>query len=296
MTFALPCGIKDAFPPRDRAMHKYCAGTVTVVGGSARYAHAPVIAGLGARAAGAGLVQLAVPDASRIAAAAVVPEATFMKLSATCTPPAADVAVAGMGLGTTAAAEAVVSRLLTGSFARLVLDADALNILAKRGSAKKGAGEAAAGRTLVITPHAGEAARLLGCSPAEIQSDRKSSATRLAEMYGAVVVLKGEGTIVARPDSDETWTCSAGNPFMALGGMGDLLAGMLGARWARLARLHGERSDCDPVSDAALAAKAAVWLHAAAADRLVGQTPPEEPCVVNVASAAASLRIECERS
>ncbi len=277
-------------------MHKYNAGTVTVVGGSARYIHAPVIAGLGARVAGAGLVQLTVPDASRIAAAAVVPEATFMKLSATCTPPAADVTVAGMGLGTAAAAEAVVSRLLSAQSGRFVLDADALSVLARRRAAKKLAAGSAAGRTVVLTPHAGEAARLLGCSPAEIQSDRTSAAVRLATTYGAVVVLKGEGTVVARPDSGETWTCSAGNPFMALGGMGDLLAGMLGARWARLARLHGEHGDSNPVSDAVLAAKAAVWLHASAADRLVEMTPPVEPCVANVATAAASLRIECERS
>lgn len=276
-------------------MHKYNAGTVTVVGGSARYTHAPVIAGLGARVAGAGLVQLAVPDASRIAAGAVVPEATFMKLSATCTPPAADVTVAGMGLGTSAAAAAVVAKLLSAPSGRFVLDADALSILARRRAAKKRAGRTA-GRTVVLTPHAGEAARLLGCSSAEIQSDRTSAAVQLAKTYGSVVVLKGEGTIVARPDSGETWTCSAGNPFMALGGMGDLLAGMLGARWARLARIHGEQGGGDPVSDAVLAAKAAVWLHAAAADRLVEMTPPVEPCVANVASAAASLRIECERS
>lgn len=297
MTFAIPPGIKDAFPPRDRAMHKYAAGTVTVVGGSARYIHAPVIAGLGARAAGAGLVQLTVPDASRIVAGAIVPEATFMKLTSTCNPPSADVTVAGMGLGTAVSAEATVSKLLSGSSGRFVLDADALALLAKWYAARGRTRAAGSAQTLVITPHAGEAARLLGCSADEVQSDRLAAAVELARRYSAVAVLKGAGTVVARPDSDETWVCPAGNPFMALGGMGDLLAGMLGARWARLARLAAARNDApDGTSDAFLAAKAAVWLHASAADRLVGATPPVEPNIANVAAAAASLRIECERS
>lgn len=277
-------------------MHKYDAGVVTVVGGSARYIHAPVIAGLGARAAGAGLVQLTVPDASRIAAGAIVPEATFMKLTATCTPPAADVTVVGMGLGTTVAAEATVSKLLSGSSGRFVLDADALALLAKWYAGRGRNRVSGAGQTLVITPHAGEAARMLGCSSEAVQSDRRAAALKLAQRYSAVAVLKGEGTAVARPDSDEVWICPAGNPFMALGGMGDLLAGMIGARWARLARIRGAANGADGTADAVLAAEAAVWLHASAADRLVGMTPPVEPSVANVAAAAASLRIECERS
>jgi len=273
-------------------MHKYDAGTVTVVGGSARYVNAPVIAGLGARAAGAGLVQLTVPDASRISAGCLVPEATFMKLTATCNPPAADVTVVGPGLGSSVSSEATLSKLLSGSSGRFVLDADALALLAKWYAERGRSRASGAGQTLVITPHAGEAAKLLGCSAGDIQADRAEAARRLAKRYCAVAVLKGEGTVVARPDSGEIWTCPAGNPFMALGGMGDLLAGMVGARWARLARLGGTEG---AVAQAVLAAKAAVWLHAAAADRLVGATPPAEPAVANVAAAAASIRIECER-
>ncbi|MBQ6339693.1 MAG: hypothetical protein IJI36_11165, partial [Kiritimatiellae bacterium] len=126
----IPEQIAVAFPKRPVESHKYSVGVVTVVGGSARYVHAPVIAGLGARAGGAGLVQLVVPDASRIAAAALVPEATFTKLSPACVPPRADVAVIGMGLGGGVNSEAIVSRLLSGSSGRFVLDADALSILA----------------------------------------------------------------------------------------------------------------------------------------------------------------------
>ena len=126
----LPNELKGAFVKRPLDANKYSVGTVTVVGGSGHYIHAPVIAGLGARAAGAGLVQLVVPDASRIAAGSLVPEATFTKLVATCVPPKADVIVMGMGLGVSVSSEVIVSRLLSGSKGRFVLDADALAILA----------------------------------------------------------------------------------------------------------------------------------------------------------------------
>ena len=126
----LPSELKGAFVKRPLDANKYSVGTVTVVGGSGHYIHAPVIAGLGAHAAGAGLVQLVVPDASRIAAGSLVPEATFTKLVATCVPPKADVIVMGMGLGVSVSSEVIVSRLLSGSKGRFVLDADALAILA----------------------------------------------------------------------------------------------------------------------------------------------------------------------
>ena len=97
----LPDELKGAFVKRPVDANKYTVGTGTLVGGSGHYIHAPVIAGLGARVGGAGLVQLVVPDASRIAAGAHIPEATFTKLTATCVPPKADVMVVGMGLGVT---------------------------------------------------------------------------------------------------------------------------------------------------------------------------------------------------
>ena len=118
----MPNELAQAFRRRPADANKRTVGVVAVVGGSAHYVHAPVIAGLGARAAGAGLVQLVVPDASRIAAGALVPEATFLKLTATCVPPKADVTVMGMGLGTGVSSELIVSRLLSGSDGRFVLD------------------------------------------------------------------------------------------------------------------------------------------------------------------------------
>ena len=284
-----PSSIAAAFPKRALDLHKYSAGTVTVVGGSARFVHAPVIAGLGARAAGAGLVQLVVPDASRIAAGTLVPEATFTKLTPACVPPRADVTVVGMGLGTAQNSEMLVSRILSGSSGRFVLDADALGILAKWYASRPRAQPKAEGQTLVLTPHAGEAARLLACTPEDIQSDRTVAVRRIVERYQATVVLKGPHTLVAAPGRDDVFTCPAGNPFMALGGMGDLLAGALAARWAYLSKT------CPDPDAAFLAACGAVWLHAAASDALVAADPPDDPSVVNTAHALASLRVTLEK-
>ena len=168
----IPSILGAAFPRRPPDLHKYSAGTVTVVGGSSHFIHAPVIAGLGARAAGAGLVQLVVPDASRIAAGCLLPEATFTKQTPACVPPKADVTAIGMGLSTTQNAEMLLSRILSGSSGRFVLDADALTILSKWYARKESALPLVAGQTLVLTPHVGEAARLLACTPDEVKADR----------------------------------------------------------------------------------------------------------------------------
>ena len=286
----LPIQLKDAFPPRPVDLHKYSAGTVTVVGGSHRFVHAPAIAGLGARAAGAGLVHLVVPDASRIAAAALVPESTFLKQTATCVPPKADVTAIGMGLGVSPASEMLVSRLLSGSAGCFVLDADALTVLANWYANKTSALPVTTGQTLILTPHAGEAARLLATKSEEVLADREAAAQHLVERYNAIVVLKGPHTLVASPGTKKIFTCPAGNPYMAMGGMGDLLSGMIAARWAYLAH----RLDLAPTPLAALAAASAVWLHAHASDTLVNSQPPIDPSLVNTAHAVASLRVQLE--
>ena len=285
----IPPRILSAFPKRALDLHKYSAGTVTVVGGSSHFIHAPVLAGLGARVAGAGLVQLVVPDASRIAAGALVPEATFTKQTPACVPPRADVSVVGMGLGVTPNSEMLLSRLLSGSAGRFVMDADALTILANWYAKKTTPPPAQQGQERVFTPHVGEAARLLACTSEDIQRDRPGAVRRLADRYHCVAVLKGRRTLVAAPGcaAADVFACEAGNPFMALGGMGDLLSGILGARWAYLAK-NGDGS-------AFMAACAAVWLHASASDRIVSAEPPGDPSVVNTAHAVASLRVQLER-
>ena len=268
----LPVELKGAFVKRPRDAHKYSVGTVSVVGGSANYPHAPVIAGLGARVAGAGLVQLIVPDASRFAAAIHVPEATLTKLTVTCTLPKADVMVVGMGLGVSKSAEKIVGRVLSGTEGRFVLDASALPVLAARGGYKPKKGQ-----ELVLTPHEGEAAKLLGWTREMVSGNRLAAAKEIVRRYGAMVVLKGANTLVVSADGSRIYMNRTGNPSMALGGMGDLLAGVIGARWAYLK------------SDAFLAAAASVWLHGLASDEVV--KAEHDLSIVNTAAQIGSLRV-----
>jgi hydroxyethylthiazole kinase-like uncharacterized protein yjeF len=276
----LPAELQAAFPKRPLDANKRTVGTVTVVGGSGHYIHAPVIAAMGARAAGAGLVQLVVPDASRIAAGVHVPEATFTKLTATCVPPKADVAVIGMGLGVSVTAEVIVSRLLSGAGGRFVLDADALAVLASWYGRTDGY-DPAKGQELILTPHEGEAAKLLGWDRARVAADRRAAAREIVDRYGATVVLKGARTLVVSADGARVYENVTGNPYMALGGMGDLLAGVVGARWAYLK------------GDPFLAAAASVWLHGAASDALVADDG--DPSLANTAARIGSLRVHLER-
>ena len=277
----MPDFLPEAFPRRPVDSNKYSVGTVTVVGGSGRYIHAPSICGLGARAAGAGLIHLVVPDASRIAAGSLVPEATFMKQTATCVPPKADTMVIGMGLSVTQTTEMLVSRLLSGSKGNFVLDADALAILSNWYAQKQVTLPVTEGQSRILTPHVGEAAKLLACTSEDIRRDRMSAAKRIVERYRSICVLKGANTIVASPDG-RTYVCEAGNPFMAMGGMGDLLSGVIAARWSY-------------VKDSFLAACSSVWLHATASDALISADPPADPSIVNTAAKIGSLRVELER-
>lgn len=282
MQMQVPDLMAGAFPKRPADSNKYSIGTVTVVGGSGRFIHAPSICGLGARAAGAGLIHLVVPDAARIAAGALVPEATFMKQSATCVPPKADTMVIGMGLSVTQTTEMLVSRLLSGSQGNFVLDADALTILSNWYARKQVNLPVTEGQSLILTPHAGEAARLLACRPEDVQQDRISAAKRIVERYHAICVLKGAHTIVSAPDG-RTYVCEEGNPFMAMGGMGDLLSGVIAARWSY-------------VKDAFLAACSSVWLHASASDALITADTPVDPSIINTAAKIGSLRVALERN
>lgn len=281
MRMNLPAEVKGGFVLRPRNANKRTVGTIAVVGGSGRYPHAPVVAGLGARAAGAGLVQLVVPDASRAAAGALVPEATFTELAAACVPPGADVTVVGMGLGVSDFSESVVSRILSGSCGRFVLDADALTVLASlRGRADGYA--PAKGQELVLTPHEGEAARLLGLKRGHVFEDRLAAAREIVVRYGATVVLKGPETLVVSADGSRVYRNITGNPFMAMGGMGDLLAGVIGARWAYLG------------GDPFLAAASSVWLHGAASDALVADAV--DPSIAHTADRIGSMRVRLDSS
>jgi len=158
----------------------------------------------------------------------------------------ATVVVAGPGLGRGEWGRAMLGAALACS-QPLVLDADALNLLAESPGKNQGAGQAR-----IVTPHPGEAGRLLGCSTAEIEADRFAAARAIAGRYSATAVLKGAGTLVCGP-GESIWVCAGGNPGMGSGGMGDVLSGVIAALLAQ---------GLDP----ALAARAGVVLHAAAAD------------------------------
>ena len=169
----------------------------------------------------------------------------------------------GPGLGGTAQSAAratesrtLVQQLLPGFAGAAVLDADGLNataqLLAEGKPFPHPAGE------LVVTPHPGEMARLTGLSAAALANDRAGIALRYAKAWDAVVVLKGARTVVASPDG-RVCVNPTGNPGLARGGSGDVLAGMLAALLAQgLAPFD--------------AAACAVWLHGAAADRCAART------------------------
>lgn len=275
MPVIVPAQLQDAFCARAREANKYTVGTVAVVGGSVRYPHAPVIAALGARAAGAGLVQLVVPEASRVAAGALVPETTLAELEPACVLPRADVTVVGMGLGRSESAASLVSRTLASSDGRLVLDADALSVLAGSGGFRPSGGQ-----EVILTPHEGEAARLLDWPRERVSADRLAAVRELVRRYGATAVLKGPRTLVMSSDGVRLYENGTGNPFMALGGMGDLLAGVIAARWAYLK------------GDPFLAAASGVWLHGAASDALVEK--PLDPSIVNTAAELGALRVRLD--
>jgi NAD(P)H-hydrate epimerase len=145
-----------------------------------------------------------------------------------------DALAAGPGIGTGPAAEALVSLILRDYGGPLVLDADALNIIAGGSGAAKPIRAGMASRETVITPHPGEAARLLDVGAADIQADRRGAAALLAKKYGAVVALKGRGTIVAAPPAHSgsgrapaIFENTTGNPGMATAGSGDALTGVI---------------------------------------------------------------------
>lgn len=271
--------LRGAFRPRNADADKYSVGTVVVIGGSEQYVNAPVIAGLGARAAGAGLVRLMVPEVARSGASVLIPEATFVELASPCVPPRVDAIVLGMGLGRDARAEGIVASVLSSGGGRFVIDADALALVAEM---RAGTGRFAPGpgQEFILTPHEGEAAKLLGVAREEISRDRRAAALAIAERYCSNVVLKGPKTLVVSADRKRIYENSTGNPFMALGGMGDLLAGVIGARWAYLK------------DDPFLAAAGSVWLHGLASDSLVEANG--DPSIANTAASIGSLRTKLD--
>lgn len=228
----------DRLPPlpqRGPAANKGDCGKVLVVGGSRGMSGAPCLAARAAYRSGAGLVRVAVPESIWDTVAVKLDECLTDGLPQTRTGSVgkralkrlhelsewADVVVLGPGMTQAAETAGTIRRFVLELTKPLVLDADGLNAFGREIKQLKG------GAPRILTPHPGEMARLLGMKIAEIQADRERAALACAERTGAIVVLKGAGTIVC--DAKRVYVNQTGNSGMATGGTGDVLSGTIGA-------------------------------------------------------------------
>jgi NAD(P)H-hydrate epimerase len=253
--------IKPLFPRRKRVSNKGDYGHVLIIGGAAGYSGAMTLAALAAARSGVGLVTVVAPKQLASVVAANVPEAMVRGAPETKEGSldsslwetwkerlsAFTAIVAGPGMTRHAQTRRLIELILNNSEIPVVLDADALNVFESEAAklAKRKC-------PLVITPHPGESARLMGMTVRAVQGNRFNHAMEICRISNAVTVLKGAGTLVAEQNKPLQIN-STGNAGMAKGGMGDVLSGLLGGLLAQ--RL----SPFD-------AARAAVWLHGRAGD------------------------------
>lgn len=242
------------FPKRPRDSHKGMFGSVAVIGGASGMVGAPLLAARAALKLGAGCVHVGLLADNAPSVDVMQPELMLHPATDALRLPGVDVFAVGCGLGRNLAVQNLLHDALSRN-AALVLDADALNILALRPDlctlllARKAA--------TVLTPHPGEAARLLACGIDEVQADRIAAVRQLAQKFGCSVVLKGAGSLCATRDG-RLFINQTGNPGMSAAGMGDVLTGMIAAFIAQGM----------PADDALLLA---VHLHGAAGDALAEQ-------------------------
>jgi len=238
MQVVTAAGCASLLPQRARASHKGDFGHVLVVGGAAGFAGAPALAAMAALRSGAGLVSALVPRSIAGIVAGFAPEVMVHpgletssgSLSAEALAgrkhPLGDFTaiVAGPGLTRHPDSLAVVEYILRETRCVLVLDADALNALAGRIDR---ALQACRPERVILTPHPGEMARLLGCTAANVQAGRRAAALQCTERTGAVTVLKGAGTLIAASGRPLEINLT-GNPGLATAATGDVLAGLIG--------------------------------------------------------------------
>ena len=233
-------------PKRSQTAHKGDFGHVLIIGGDLGFAGAALMAAEAAGRIGAGLVSLATRSQHAVHISTARPEimahAVEQAAQLSGLLQRANVIAIGPGLGQSEWSLMLLAKVLE-SRLPLVVDADALNLLAQ---------EPIHNDHWILTPHPGEAARLLNCSSADIQYDRFAAVRELQKRYGGVIVLKGSGTLVMDATGNVA-VCSDGNPGMATGGMGDVLTGVIAGLLAQ---------GLNPVD----AARLGVCVHAAAGD------------------------------
>jgi hydroxyethylthiazole kinase-like uncharacterized protein yjeF len=259
--------------PRAADANKGKYGHVLVIGGSTGKSGAPAMSSIAAMRAGAGLVTAAVPGPIAAQVSAFAPELMTHPMMAS---PSGELASSGItaqqfqrlieritvlavgpGLGQGPGVEILLEAVLSDTKLPMVIDADGLNILAANPQLMEKLAESGkTGRTIVLTPHPGEMARLAKKSTADIQANRLEIARIFARDSGVTLVLKGSRTLIAHPDG-EVAVNTSGNPGMAKGGSGDVLTGVIAGLLAQFP------------DDAAHAVEAAVYLHGLAADLAV---------------------------
>lgn len=220
---------KFTLPVRPKDGHKGTFGQVLIVAGSRDMSGAAYLAAKACYRAGAGLCRILTPRENLPVLAALLPEALLTGYNADAPElpilakalSSADVLVLGCGMGTSSSARTVLSYFLRHRSIPTILDADALNLIAKSSMLLQRA------KGAILTPHAKEMARLCGCSIEEINADPVGIAHGFAEKHGVVCVLKGHRTVVA-DGTGRIYENETGNCGMATGGSGDVLAGIIG--------------------------------------------------------------------
>ncbi|MEW6324285.1 MAG: NAD(P)H-hydrate dehydratase [Nitrospirota bacterium] len=256
-----PAAIGRALAPRAPQQHKGHFGHLLVIAGSVGKTGAAALCALGGLRGGAGLVTIASPSSLNATLEGLVMEAMTAPVAETVDQTIAEAALPavarlldgkravalGPGLSQHPETQAFARALLPTLTCPTVIDADGLNALAGHEALV-----AKCRAPMVLTPHPGEMARLLGCSAAQVEEDRPAAARDAATRYRAWVVLKGARTLLAAPDG-RLWINTTGNPGMATGGTGDVLTGLIG----------GFLAQSIPLPDAAAAA---IYLHGLAGD------------------------------